>query len=206
MNHLLCFSAASLLTATSKHSLVWRCLYLLLFSVVALLGAREWRRNYKSAKIISSGTTENSSASETATGWTLRSLINRRHWHRVSDEERRIPHRKGHAIFHILLMVTATFGLTFAITRTPKYPVETHHNVYVWSQVKDSNHAWWVSADDLPFSIWACCPDYDCRSNVWAGYIATTVRYEDRSGCKSIRAGGLGWFWERDEYGNVKEW
>lgn len=90
MNHSLCFSEVSLLTVTSAHSWLWRCLYLLLFSVVALLGAREWKRNYRSRKNTLSATTASSSASATGMGWTLRSLIDRRHWKRVTDEERRL--------------------------------------------------------------------------------------------------------------------
>jgi hypothetical protein len=88
----------------------------------------------------------------------------------------------------------------------PKYPIEKHHNVYVWSQVKGAQNSWWVSGNDLPFSRWDCCPDFPCATVIWPGYIADTFKYEERGKCKSIRSSGLGAFWERDQFGNVKEW
>jgi len=113
---------------------------------------------------------------------------------------------RGRAFIYTMLVLALTFGLAFAVTRPTKYPIETHHNVYVWSQVKGNDHSWWVSGDDLPLSKWTCCPDFNCTPNVWSGYIAATARYEERGDCKSIRASGLGWFWKRDEFGNVQTW
>jgi hypothetical protein len=125
---------------------------------------------------------------------------------RTIAEEMRGKIPRGWAVIYALLFIAATLGVAFAITRPPKYPIETHHNVYVWSRVKGNDHAWWISADDLPLSKWTCCPDFNCAPNVMAGYIAATAKYEERGSCKSIRASGLGWFWERDSLGNVKTW
>jgi hypothetical protein len=112
----------------------------------------------------------------------------------------------GWAFVRVVLLALACAGGVLAFSFQPKYPVETHHNVYVWSQVKGTQESWWVSGNDLPFSKWKCCPDFNCSAILWPGYIATTLKYEERGVCKSIRASGLGWFWERDERGNVKEW
>jgi len=124
---------------------------------------------------------------------------------RTIAEEMRGKIPRGWAVIYALLFIAATLGVAFAITRPPKYPIETHHNVYVWSQVKGQN-AWWISANDLPLSRWDCCPDFPCSRVLWPGYIAATLRYEERGSCKSIRASGLGVFWKRDALGNVKEW
>ena len=110
---------------------------------------------------------------------------------------------KGRAIVYTTLMVAATFGLAFAITRTPKYPVETHHNVTVWSQVKGTKETWWISSDEpepnkLPLMRWNCCPDFPCDTVMGTMIVASTVKYEDQGTCKSIRASGLGWTWEKE--------
>lgn len=99
------------------------------------------------------------------------------------------------------------FGfIVFGFTHQHQYPIEVHHQVYVWSKVKGTNDAWWVSSEDgLPYSRWNCCPDFDCKSVIWPGYIAATAKYEERGTCKSIRADGLGWFWSTNELGDVKE-
>jgi hypothetical protein len=68
--------------------------------LIVLLGVIEWRRNSKSRTPASTDRTitlpamiESSKSSATGTGWTLRSLINRRRQIRAADEERR-----GHEI------------------------------------------------------------------------------------------------------------
>jgi len=111
---------------------------------------------------------------------------------------------RGRAFIYTMLMIALTFGLAFALARPAKYPVETHHNVTVWSRIKGAQ-AWWISADDLPLTRWDCCPDFPCAEVIWPGYVAATFKYEERGSCKSIRAAGLGIFWKRDEQGNAKE-
>jgi hypothetical protein len=113
------------------------------------------------------------------------------------------PLDKGRAAFYTLLMIAITFGLAFAVTRTPKYPIETHHNVYIWSEVKGQREAWWISSDEpepnrLPLMRWNCCPDFPCSTVIWPGIIASTAKWEERGACKSIRASGLGWTWEKE--------
>jgi hypothetical protein len=91
--------------------------------------------------------------------------------------------------------------LVYGLTHTPKpqYPVEIHHNVYIWSRVNGEPQQWWVSSDEdarnaIPFSMWNCCPDFDCSTVMWAGYVDETAKWEDRGTCKSIYASGLGFF------------
>jgi hypothetical protein len=131
-----------------------------------------------------------------------------RNYRKTSTEISKTPRRpRGLAPVYALLWMVVTLGLAFAINRSPKYPVETHHNVYVWSQVKGVPGTWWISSEDgLPFNTWKCCPDFPCNRNIWPGYIADTLKYEERGECKSIRASGLGVWWKTNEYGDVKEW
>jgi hypothetical protein len=112
---------------------------------------------------------------------------------------------RGWARLYILIFTVLIFGVAFAINRPAKYPVETHHNVYVWSQVKGSDHSWWMSSDDMGFVRWDCCPDFPCGTVIWPGYVMRTFKFEERGVCKSIRAQGLGTWWQRDGR-QVKEW
>jgi hypothetical protein len=104
---------------------------------------------------------------------------------------------------YALLFIAATLGVAFAITRPPKYPIEIHHNVYVWSQVKGEPASWWISSDEpepqrLPLMRWNCCPDFPCWTVMDSMIVARTAKWEERGMCKSIRANGLGWTWEKE--------
>lgn len=121
----------------------------------------------------------------------------------VEGLKRHIP-PKGRAHYGPIWFCLA-FGvlLAFAIGREPKYPIETHHNVYVWSQVKGVPDTWWISSDEpepnkLPLMRWNCCQDFPCSTVMDIGIIASTLKYEERGSCKSIRASGLGWTWEKE--------
>jgi hypothetical protein len=131
-----------------------------------------------------------------------------REWNQERDRaiEEEIKRPRGWAYLYLIAWVCLVFLSAFAVTRPPKYPIETHHNVYVWSQVKGAQEMWWISGDDLPFNTWKCCPDFPCDRNIRPGYIADTLKYEERGDCKSIRASNLGIWWKTDEHGNVKEW
>lgn len=116
----------------------------------------------------------------------------------------------GRARVSAVLIFVAMSVIAWALMRQSKFPVETHHNVYVWSRIPGTQASWWISSDEgdrsLPFSRWDCCPDFPCDTVIWPGYVMATFRYEERGVCKSIRADGLGAWWERDADGNVKEW
>jgi hypothetical protein len=108
--------------------------------------------------------------------------------------------------FTLLLVV----AVSYAFAHPFGYPIEKHHNVYVWSQVKGQPDEWWISSDEnvtnkLPFNTWKCCPDFPCSTVIWPGYVAETLKYEERGSCKSIRASGLGIWWKTNEKGDVKE-
>lgn len=133
-----------------------------------------------------------------------------RQWNQERDraivEELKKKINQGWAYLYLIAWVCLVFLSAYAVNRPPKYPIETHHNVYVWSKVQGAKETWWVSSSDLPFNTWNCCPDFPCSTVIWPGYVAATLRYEERGTCKSIRAAGLGIWWKTDEHGNVKEW
>jgi hypothetical protein len=101
---------------------------------------------------------------------------------------------KIYAPLVLVILVLCGFG-AYAIIHPPipHFQIETHHRVQVLQRV--SPDEWMMRGDDLPYMRWKCCPDFDCSTVVQAGYIAATVRYEERGTCKSILAPGLGFFW-----------
>jgi hypothetical protein len=90
----------------------------------------------------------------------------------------------------------------------PAFPVEVHHNVYVWSRIKGLPQAWWIGSDDgLGFRTFNCCPDFPCERFVEAGYVASKLAYEERGDCESIRDKGLGFWWDTYTDSNgTKQW
>jgi hypothetical protein len=96
------------------------------------------------------------------------------------------------------------FGIavTFAITRKPAYPIYEYRNVKVLSQV--SPNKWWIEREDGK-TLYTGCNDFDNEAVIWPGYVAKRVKYEDHGNCNSILAPGLGFFWDRDSKGNVRE-
>lgn len=135
----------------------------------------------------------------------------------VNRLKSRLPN--GWAVTYALIFIAASLGIAFVIARPskpPRYPIEIHHRVSVLSSVAGTSDEWWISSDEpepkrLTNMRWKCCPDFDCASVVWPGYIARTVKYEERGACKSIRAAGLGFFWHDagetwwTKLGNIKE-
>lgn len=100
------------------------------------------------------------------------------------------------------IVFCAACGLCLlAFTRSQQYPVEIHHRVSVWSAVPGTTDEWMLSSEEpepyaLPYGRWKCCPDFDCRAVIAPGYIADTLKYEAHGTCNSIRASGLGFFWQ----------
>lgn len=114
--------------------------------------------------------------------------------------------RAGATKYSTVVFCAAICGLAVMIGgKMPAYPIEEYHNLYVWSQVKGTNDAWWIGKDSFGLRLWKCCPDYPCDRVIWPGYVMRDFRYEERGGCKSIRGATLGVVWQRDEQGNVKE-
>lgn len=91
----------------------------------------------------------------------------------------------------------------YGISRIPRYSTETHHNVRVETRV--SGNEWWMCDDEQGCYLYTGCKDFPNERVIWAGYVARMARWEERGDCKSIRAVGLGFFWERDAQYNVKE-
>lgn len=84
-----------------------------------------------------------------------------------------------------------------------RYEKETHHNVKVWSEV--AKDQWWMSDDENPtWYLYKGCEDFPNARVIWTGYVARQAVWEERGNCKSIRAVGLGFFWDRDEHGNAR--
>jgi hypothetical protein len=110
---------------------------------------------------------------------------------------------KGWVRLYSLFWICFTVGIVVAVgygfAHPFGYPVEIHHRVSVWEQV--AKDEWIVSSDErepqrLERGRWKCCPDFDCSTVIQSGYIAYTLKYEERGTCKSIRANGLGWTWQ----------
>jgi hypothetical protein len=83
------------------------------------------------------------------------------------------------------------------------YVKEIHHHVKVLKKLDDN--LWLMEDDELGVFRYTGCPDYDNDKNIWAGYIANRAIWEERGSCKSIRAAGLAFIYERDEHGNAEE-
>lgn len=101
--------------------------------------------------------------------------------------------------FLIVIFVTILVALAFSHQR--EFPIETHYNVSVWEQVAPNE--WIVSSNEpephrLEKGRWKCCPDFPCATVIWPGYIAPMLKYEARGTCNSIRADGLGFFWQAE--------
>lgn len=131
-------------------------------------------------------------------------------WMKENRATKTTTKRKGlvrlYTMFWVCFTGSVVVVVSYAFTHPKDFPIEKHHHVYVWSQVKGTTDTWLMSGDGLPLTEWNCCPDFPCGTVIWPGYIAHTAKWEERGKCKSIRGNGLGFFWERDELGNVKEW
>jgi hypothetical protein len=62
-----------------------------------------------------------------------------------------------------------------------------------------------MSDDENPtWYLYKGCEDFPNARVIWTGYVARQAVWEERGNCKSIRAVGLGFFWDRDEHGNAR--
>lgn len=117
----------------------------------------------------------------------------------MNDRKGRARYAPIYFCFVVAIVVATLYGVG-----TPfEYPIEKHHNVYVWSQVKGTNNTWLISSDEpepnkLPLMRWNCCSDFPCSTVMGSMIIASTVKWEERGTCKSIRASGLGWTWDKE--------
>ena len=59
--------------------------------------------------------------------------------------------------------------------------------------------------DELGQFRYTGCPDFNNEGVIRAGYIANHATWEERGDCKSIRATGLAFIYEKDEHGNAEE-
>lgn len=87
-----------------------------------------------------------------------------------------------------------------------RYPTEQWDNVRV--EAKVGVNQWMMRTATGPNAdgvLFTACPDFPNEQVIRPGYKARKIRFEERGKCKSIRAEGLGVWWERDAQGNVKE-
>jgi hypothetical protein len=147
--------------------------------------------------------------------------ISKRKWTSYWDERRarrmremaerlrsRIPHGlvRLYTMFWIVFTVGIVVVVAYGFAHPRDFPIEKHHHVYVWSQVKGTTDTWWISSDErepyrLPMMRWKCCPDFPCATVMpepGSITIASTAKWEERGTCKSIRASGLEFVWEKE--------
>ena len=123
---------------------------------------------------------------------------------RPESTNRTTRHGSGWARYWAVVFAAGCYGLLgFAIVREPKYEIVEEHHVKVLSQV--SPNSWAMSSDEEGSFLYTGCNDFPNATVIWAGYIADRAKWEERGECKSIRATGLGFYWERDEHYNAKE-
>lgn len=92
--------------------------------------------------------------------------------------------------------------LVYGATRLPAYMTVELHNVRVEKQVAANK---WLMSDPVDGSfLWTGCHDFPNERVIQAGFIARRVKYEEHGDCKSILRGDLGFWWLRDENGNVR--
>lgn len=100
----------------------------------------------------------------------------------------------------ILVLITLLW-----VTVHTQYPIEEWRDVSVLAKVGDNQ--WWMKTATGPNSqgvLFTACPDFPNERVIWAGYIASKIRFEEEGKCKSIRNQGLGVWWERDPTNNYE--
>jgi len=100
----------------------------------------------------------------------------------------------------VLIVCLVTWSLTRLALTPPKYPVYEYRDVEVQSRV--APNAWWMKKDDGRF-LYQGCPDFPNERVIWTGYVASKVRWEEQGNCKSILRSDLGFWWKRQENGDV---
>lgn len=93
--------------------------------------------------------------------------------------------------------------LVIAANRPLPYVIETHHHVEVLRKL--AYNMWEMRDNETGVFRYTGCPDFNNESVIWPGYVADHAIWEEQGRCKSIRDTGLGFFWEHDDQGNVKE-
>jgi hypothetical protein len=116
-----------------------------------------------------------------------------------------IPRNYATAVMKTLAFAAA-FVLGFGYNEyrhSVKYPVYDYDNVEVLQQT--GNQEWIMRIDGMKIR-WNCCPDFDCSTVIWPGYVMRKFRYEQHGGCGSIlnpkAHPPLGAFW-KTEHGDV---
>ena len=103
----------------------------------------------------------------------------------------------------ILFAVVCTGIFLLAASRPLPYVRETHHHVEVLRKL--AYNLWEMRDNEVGLFRYTGCADFDNSTVIWPGYVADHAIWEERGACKSIRDTGLGFFWEHDDQGNVKE-
>ena len=102
-------------------------------------------------------------------------------------------------IFVTTVLFMSSLVLTIAMTRPPRYPIVTEHNVTVIKQLPDGD--WAMKSDEEGSFAYRPCGDLDINGmlNQAIGYTAPRATWEERVTCKSIRAANLGFHWRDDK-------
>jgi hypothetical protein len=85
-------------------------------------------------------------------------------------------------------------GLVYAATRIPKYTVTEEHNVAVLGTI--APHLFRMHDDEQGDFRYRDCYDFPSDTIIKPGWVAPRARWEERGECRSIRATGLGFWWE----------